>query len=96
MQPDIRGDSSAFCFFALPAVEVPVAPGADILQVNLVFFGLIRCINSFLQCNDGRMEAQLQNTVHFLSRFFFHFQEGVYIPGIQHHRLFTNHIRTDS
>ncbi len=92
MYANIGGDTARLRLPAFPAGVVPVAPGGDVCQVYIklgVTGGLLYALPELLYAG---VQAKLQDIEYRPAGFSCYFLQGIQVPGIEYHRLFTNDI----
>src|SRR5512138_850875 len=76
---------------SLPGNMVPGSAAGDISEHHIT---LSTCLlQRLLQLNESRVDTKLQNSVDAMVRLFFQFLQSIEVPGVDHQRFFTDHIR---
>src|SRR6056297_1278514 len=94
MYADVGGYPTRLLLIPLPGYKIPVAPGGNISQINIINLVFRTFIDLSLQFNDRGMQPQLQDVVHLSSGLFLYLDQSIQIPGIQNYRLLTDGIRS--
>src|SRR5690606_19992618 len=78
---------------SLPALEVPPPTRGDVSEVDLGFVLAGVRLDLFTQRHDRRMQAQLQYRTDLHSGVPFDLEQAIYVPGVEHERLFADGVR---
>lgn len=84
MHADVGGDTAGFLHIALPGLQIPVAAGRNVSQINFVLAVLFLRRDPIAQSHDRRVYAQLQDGVDPVAGVALDFLQAVDIPGVQH------------
>ncbi len=85
MHPDVGGYAAALMLVALPRGVVPLAPGGDVGEVDVVDLVLGAFLHLALQGHDGVVQAQLQDGIGLVAGLGFQLHQVVDIIRIKHH-----------
>ena len=89
---DVGSDTTALVDIALPGGVIPLAPGGDVREVDVIHLVRRAFIHLLLEGDDGLVEAELEDVVGLVAGFLFDLLQSIDVVGVQHHRLLTDDI----
>ena len=92
MDTYVSSDTTALVDIALPRGVIPLAPGGDVGEVNVIHLVRWAFVHLLLEGNDGFMETELEDVVGLVAGFLFDLLQSVDIVGVQHHRLLADDV----
>ena len=96
MDADVRRNAAGLVVIALPGGIVPLPPGSDVCQIDVIDLVGGTFVHFFLERDDAVMKTELQDIVCILAGFFLYFHQLFQVPRIQYDRLLANHVRAQA
>jgi len=96
MDADVGGDPPRFLHIPFPGIVIPAPARGDIGQLDLVHLVRWPGGDALAQGEQGGVDAQLEQGPDAVAALAFHLLEGVEVPGIEHQRLFADHLSADA
>ena len=89
---NVGSDAAALMDIALPRGVIPLAPGGDIREVDIIHLVSRTFVHFLFEGDDGFVETELEDVVGLVAGFLLDLLQRVDIVRVQHHRLLTDDV----
>ena len=93
---DVGGDAAALVDIALPRGVIPLAPGGNVREIDVIHLVCRALVHLLFEGDDGFMETELEDVIGLVAGFLFDLLQRVDVVGVQHHRFLADDITTQA